>query len=332
MPPYIDQSSEDFQYRIRIDNLPPDVSAKHIQDRFGLFGNISKLYLKRRVSRESSVKLPNPYVILFYDNPESIDAIMANRPFVMNNQELFVRRCLPKTRRYPYEPDLSTNKILVCVSREHQEQILPNDEIILNYLKSTGGHILRSERFTERTLFVEFDDYDPVDIVCLARPHFIENQLIEIEKCSDEQQARRRAQYHQKNRSSALRLPSTQLSNDTTIQSDKTISSTLNINEQTAHLARSYEDMNQHIEHEHERIISELKNQLEQAMKDRIRFRRLQIDCEQEQKRLTEENRRWQKLYSDSLLEKPRVQREGEQKLAELTQEYTRIEKLYNQL
>ena len=81
---------------------------------------------------------------------------------------------------------------------EDQEQILPNDEIILDYLKATGGTVVRWERFDERTLFVEFNDYDPVDICCLSRPHFINDQMIEIEKCGDEQQARRRAQYQQK--------------------------------------------------------------------------------------------------------------------------------------
>jgi hypothetical protein len=88
--------------------------------------------------------------------------------------------------------------MLVRIPKENHDEILPNDEMIINYLKAAGGQIIRLERWEEKTVFIEFDDYDPVDVCCLSRPHFIANQIIEIEKCPDEQQARRRAQFQQK--------------------------------------------------------------------------------------------------------------------------------------
>lgn len=97
-------------------------------------------------------------------------------------------------------------------------------------------------------------------------------------------------------------------------------------------LASNYENKTQHIEDEHKQMISELKNQLEETIRKRILLERLTTDYKNEQKRLTADNRRWQKLFSDSLTEKPRVQANGERKLAELTQEYSRLQKLYNQL
>jgi len=90
--------------------------------------------------------------------------------------------------------------------------------------------------------------------------------------------------------------------------------------------------MTQHIEYEHKQMILELKNQLEKTMKKRIRLQRLTTDCQNEQKRLTADFRRWQKLYGESIQEKPRVQEDGERKLAELKQEYSRIQQLYDQL
>jgi hypothetical protein len=142
--------------------------------------------------------LPNPFVILRFERRESIDQIMAERPYFMNDCQLVVRRCLPITRRYPYEASVTTAKILVRIPRENYDEILPNDDMIRDYLKAAGGKILRLERFEEKTVFVEFDDYDPVDVCCLSRPHLIGDQIIEIEKCADEQQARRRAQFRQK--------------------------------------------------------------------------------------------------------------------------------------
>jgi len=80
--------------------------------------------------------------------------------------------------------------------------------------------------------FVEFDDYDPVDICCLSRPHFIADQMIEVEKCGDEEQARRRAQFRQKSRSVSLKPSPVSIAIDNDIQSSDTISPTptLNIN------------------------------------------------------------------------------------------------------
>jgi hypothetical protein len=198
MPAYIDQSFEDFLNHVYIGNLPVDVNAKRISDIYGQFGVIVKLFLRRRTSRDSSILLPNPFVILVFERQESIDKIMAGRPYFMNDRQLFVRRCLPITRRYPYEKYVTTNKMLVRIPRENHEDILPNDEIIADYLKAAGGQILRLERWEDITVFIEFDDYDPVDVCCLSRPHFIANKIVEIEKCADEQQARRQAQFRQK--------------------------------------------------------------------------------------------------------------------------------------
>lgn len=198
MPAYIDQSFEEFHNQIYIANLPTDVKAQQIHHVFERFGVIIKLYLKRRISKNSRILLPQPYVILIFEGRESVDKVMTERPFFINDYQLFVRRCLPITRRYPYEAETTTNKILLRVLQENYNEILPNNKIITNYLKAISDQILRLERFDEKTVLVEFNDYDPVDVCCLSRPHFINNQLIEIEKCNDEQQARRRAQFRQK--------------------------------------------------------------------------------------------------------------------------------------
>jgi RNA recognition motif-containing protein len=198
MPAYIDQSVEDFQKVVNIGNLPIDVTTKQVNDLFGRFGVIVNVYFRRRTSKDSNVLLPNPNAFLTFQKQESIDKIMAERPHIMNDIELSVNRCLPITRRYPYERYTVTNKMLVRVPKENHEEILPNDQMIIDYLKPAGGQIIRFEKWEEKTVFVEFDDYDPVDVCCLSRPHSIANQIIEVEKCSDEEQARLRAQFRQK--------------------------------------------------------------------------------------------------------------------------------------
>jgi RNA recognition motif-containing protein len=198
MPAYIDQSPEQFHNQIHVGNLPVDVNAKQITALFDRFGIIIRLYFKRRMSIDSPISLPNPVVILSFEKVESVDKVMIGRPYYIGDYHLFVRRCIPITRRYPYEAHLSVNKILVRTVQEKHDEILPNDNMIIDYLKAAGGKIVRLEKFDEKSVVVEFDDYDPVDICCLSRPHFINNQMIEIEKCIDEQKAQYRALVRQK--------------------------------------------------------------------------------------------------------------------------------------
>ncbi|CAF0916535.1 unnamed protein product [Rotaria sordida] len=334
MPAYIDQSFEQFQNHVHVSNLPIDVNAKRITDIFQQFGIIIKLYLKRRISKDSPISLPNPFVILVFEKKANVDKVLAGRPYFMNDNQLFVRRCLPITRRYPYEAYVNTNKILLRIPRENHDAILPDDNIIIDYLKAAGGKILRLEKFEDRTVLVEFDDYDPVDVCCLSRPHFINGQMIEIEKCRDEQQARRRAQFRQKSRSVSLKLSPTLTTADIDIQSYNTISPTptVNIDEQVAQLRLTYSDMNNRLEDEHEQLVSSLKAEWEKIAKQRIRLQRLTLDYKQEQERLIEENQRWKKLYSECLQENLHIQTKGKQKLLDATEKYSITKRYYDQL
>lgn len=200
MPAYIDQSCEQFRQQIYVGNLPFETNSKQMHLCFERFGSILNVYFRRRASKDSPIYLPNPSVVLTFEKEESVEQIMAERPHSLNGCLLFVRRCIPITRRYLYEAYVTVNQILIRISKEQQNQTatLPSNQIVENYLQLTGGHIVRLERLEERTILVEFDDYDPVDVCCLSRPHWIADQLIEIEKCYDEQRARRQAQFRQK--------------------------------------------------------------------------------------------------------------------------------------
>jgi len=189
------QSVEPIFNLIRVGHLPYGVTAKEISALFEPFGTIKNLYLKRRVAKDSAVFLANPFVILVFDKPESVDQIMASRPFYMGDCLLFIRRFMPNNPKYPHEAFLSVNKILIRTPSEQNDEILPGNQSIIDYLIPANGKIEYFERLDDKTVLVQFDDYDPVDICCLSRPHFIKNQLVEIEKCSDEEQVRHRIEF-----------------------------------------------------------------------------------------------------------------------------------------
>jgi len=193
-----DQHTEQISNFIRVGHLPYGITAKEITTFFEPFGTVKKLHLKRRVTKDSPIFLPNPFVLLSFDESESIDQIMAARPFYMGDCRLFIRRCMPVTPKYPHEAFITVKKILVRTQSEKNDEILPDDESIVEYLSRAGGNIEYFERLDDKTVLVQFDDYDPVDVCCLSRPHFIKNQPVEIEKCSDEQQVRHRLEFQQK--------------------------------------------------------------------------------------------------------------------------------------
>jgi RNA recognition motif-containing protein len=177
---------------LRVGHLPYEVTAKDISAFFESFGTIKNLYLKRRAAKDSTIYLANPYVVLVFDNSESVDQIMAARPLYMGDCLLFVRRFIPHNPKYPHEAFLNVKKILIRTPSEQNDEILPDDKSIVDYLIPANGNIVYFERLDDKTVLVQFDDYDPVDICCLSRPHFIKDQPVEIEKCSDEEQVRQR--------------------------------------------------------------------------------------------------------------------------------------------
>lgn len=183
---------------VRVGHLPFGVSAREISMAFEPFGIIKNLYLKRRIAKNSEVLLDNPFVILVFDNPECVNQIMASRPFYIRDCLLFVRRFMPITPEYPDDAFLTVRKIVVRVPSAENDSILPDDQTIVDYLSVVNGTIVFFERLDDRTVLIQFDDYDPVDRCCLMRPHFINDQLIEIEKCSDENQVRYRIECQRK--------------------------------------------------------------------------------------------------------------------------------------
>ncbi len=111
-------------------------------------------------------------------------------------------------------------------------------------------------------------------------------------------------------------------------ESMNTVSPTpiLSIDDQMIQLQSTYNDMTNRFEGEHEQLIVSLSNEWKQTAKERIRLQRLTLDYKQEFERIREDNRKWQKLFSESIKEKPIIQAEGERKLKEACQKYDLLE------
>ena len=199
MPPYIDQPIDEFYNKIHVGNLPPTITGKELNQFFRRFGHLIQLKLNRRSSKSSTLLRENPSAVLKFEYRSSVDRVMAERPHLIGGHPLAINRCLPITRRYPYEPFERVNRLVIRPSIDDEQKTLPSNDRIKLYLEETvGGHRIHFERLDDQTILVEFDDYDPVDLCCLLRPHFIDQQLVEVEKCLDGQQLRRQVQMRAK--------------------------------------------------------------------------------------------------------------------------------------
>lgn len=99
----------------------------------------------------------------------------------------------------------------------------------------------------------------------------------------------------------------------------------LSIDDQLAQVRLSYQERTSRFEREHEQLVSTLSEEWKQTARERIRLERLTKDYKNELEQIREENRKWQKLFSDSLKEKPIVQDEGEQQFNEASQAYEQL-------
>lgn len=311
---------------ICVSHLPSPISAKEITDFFAPFGYVTRLFLKRRVSKDSNVYLKNPRVILIFEKADCVDRIMASRPLSMQDHVLFIRRCLPINPKYPQEAFLSVRKILIHTISETNDNTLPDDKIVVDYLFQFGGQIVFYERLNEKNILVQFDDYDPVDLCCLSRPHFINEQQVEIEKCENEEQIRNDLKSNQKSSGVSSEQFSKSDSVNFTNEPMNTVSTTpiLSVEDQMTELRLSFHQATNRLEQQHEQLVAQLTDQWKQTAKQRIRLQRLTCDYKQETERLIQENKLWKKLDNDSLKERTIIQNECEQKLQDISKKNTK--------
>lgn len=117
-------------------------------------------------------------------------------------------------------------------------------------------------------------------------------------------------------------------------QTISTISPTpiLSADDRIIQLRLTYNDITNQKEREHEQLVASLASELEKTTKERIRLQRLTLDYKNEHERLIQENRQWQKSFSDSIREKPNIQSEGQQKLQDACNKTKLAEEKYNKL
>ncbi|CAF1056228.1 unnamed protein product [Adineta ricciae] len=116
---------------------------------------------------------------------------MSRRPHIINGDEVFVKRALPRLTASIPERLIVTNRLIL-------QDPYPQDKSLLQtYFRKYG----RIKKIDLENGIIDYEDYDDVDRVLLARPHYVRDEEISVTKYSPVEQQEDSDNHHHHQRS-----------------------------------------------------------------------------------------------------------------------------------
>ncbi|CAF1220240.1 unnamed protein product [Adineta steineri] len=132
------------------------------------YGTILDLSL----NRDKDNNVYHCFAFLTFQSSSSVIQFMSKRPHLINGEEVFVKRALSRTTATIPERLVVTNRLVVIDSTRYDRRILRN------YFQKLG-HI---KNFDYENGRIDYDDYDVVDRILVARPHYIHDEEVYVTK------------------------------------------------------------------------------------------------------------------------------------------------------
>lgn len=132
------------------------------------YGSLTELSFNR--DKENNVYHCFAFVTFQYSRNTS--QFMSNRPHQINGEEVFVKRALPRSTSSIPERLIVTNRLVLHDFYQHDKHHLRN------YFQKLGS----IKKFDLDKGFIDYEDYDDVDRILLARPHYIRDKEISVTK------------------------------------------------------------------------------------------------------------------------------------------------------
>ncbi|CAF1106945.1 unnamed protein product [Adineta steineri] len=125
------------------------------------------------------------YVFITYEDSSMVDKCMSSRPHHLDDRHLYVKRALPVDDEHPRERFDTTRDLMIVIDFKNDNY---NNEQFLTKLReyfSTYERVYAC-KFCHETNFdyilVEFGDKDAVDRIILDKPHFYNDQRLDVMK------------------------------------------------------------------------------------------------------------------------------------------------------
>nr|ACD54760.1 SJCHGC06052-like protein [Adineta vaga] len=180
--------SNDLKKQIQFSNLSYKTTEQTLMNYFSTYGQINKLVLYKDDQDQSLRK-----GFLIYQNCNSSNLLMSERPHLIDKREAFLQRTMP-TNFY-------TNNNNNCLSETLGMNLTVNElfisrlysgerkDLFINYFQKFGTitdcRVFNSYSQNPKQMgfaFLRFNDYDSVDQIILSRPHVINSKYYHVRK------------------------------------------------------------------------------------------------------------------------------------------------------
>ncbi|CAF3172261.1 unnamed protein product [Rotaria sp. Silwood2] len=132
------------------------------------YGKLTELSL----NRDKDNNIYHCFAFVTFQSSYCTTEFMSQRPHVIKGEEIFVKRALPRSTASIPERLVVTNRLVLCNSTKYDKECLRNYFKKLGYIK----------KFDYETGLIDYKDYDDVDRILLARPHYIQGKEIFVTK------------------------------------------------------------------------------------------------------------------------------------------------------
>ncbi|CAF3777355.1 unnamed protein product [Adineta steineri] len=169
-------------------NISTDVLRTYCE-KYGLLTELS-------VNRDKENNVYHCFAFVTYQFSRSISQFMSNRPHFINGEEIFVKRALPRSTSSIPERLIVTNRLI------SQDLYKYDKNLLKNYFQKYGN----IKKIDIENGYIDFEDYDDVDRVLLARPHYIRDKEVSVTKFSPSEQQDNSDSHHIRSNNHRQRL------------------------------------------------------------------------------------------------------------------------------